>query len=486
MECVQGMTSLMDALALGAIYALIAVGYTLVYGIIKLINFAHGEFFMGAAFAGHFVLYYVQTGHPALDFALAILAGATVASVLALTAERIAYRPLRRESSAAKRTAEVLAPLLTGLLILGYTPQGRAWAGILVAIGAATAVSIGCGRLIERLSWRSLTTAAVASGGIVAALTFACIALLPLRHGFWLSVGWIEEVPTEAGTVTAGSVLTGLLIAGAVGAVTVALGKVHLGRAGRIAGLLTALGVSLFFQALATRFWAEPRPCRDPFERHYVAIDEVTPGQAVRTLYASAGGALSGKEKILFAVEEEITTEALGVAREQGVRKVYTKSTSSSLRKQVLVLIVAVVATAGLTAVVRCTRYGRAIRALSQDADAARLVGVNPDSVIAFTFFLGAALAGLAGVLIGMYYNNVFPLMGYSYGIKAFIAAVVGGIGSVPGACLGGLLLGASERLFQDVFDQGPVKDVAAFALLIVILLVRPSGILGKREANRV
>ena len=478
------MTSLMDALALGAIYALIAVGYTLVYGIIKLINFAHGEFFMGAAFAGYFVLRGVSTGHPVLDFLVAILAGAGVAAVLALAAERIAYRPLRKESLAGRRAVEVLAPLLVALVILGYTPRQYAWIGIAVAIAAGIALSATAGHAIERISWRSLNAAGFASAFLVGGLAFLCAALLPLRARLWALWGWAGE---DAGTgAPVGSVLIAALLIGAfLGGITYLAAGKHLGRATRIAGLLTALGVSLFLQALATRFWAAPRECRDPFERKHVALEQLQLGPTPDPVYYTKGGIIGGTEELLFAVDDEVTREALRDASSAGIRYVYSERPPPRLHKQILVLLVAALATVALTAVVKSTRYGRAIRALSQDADAARLVGVNPDRVIAFTFFLGAILAGLAGVLVGTYYGSVSPMMGYGYGIKAFIAAVVGGIGSVPGACLGGLVLGIAERLFAGLFTQGAAKDVAAFGLLILILFVRPSGILGKKDVNR-
>lgn len=134
---------------------------------------------------------------------------------------------------------------------------------------------------------------------------------------------------------------------------------------------------------------------------------------------------------------------------------------------------------------VQHTRMGKAMRATSYRHDAAMLMGINIDNVITWTFFIGAALAGAAGVLVGMYYNTVEPMMGMIPGMKAFVAAVLGGIGNIPGAVVGGLVLGIAENMVVG-FWVSTYRDAVAFAILILILLIRPAGLLGKNTREKV
>lgn len=150
-----------------------------------------------------------------------------------------------------------------------------------------------------------------------------------------------------------------------------------------------------------------------------------------------------------------------------------------------LVMVVTLILLIGLREVVLRTRFGLALRALSQNRDAAALMGVNSNAVIALTFAVGSALAGAAGVLYAMNIHSIEPLMGTLPGIKAFVAAVLGGIGSLPGAAIGGLLLGLSECLLGGSFLSS-YRDAIAFGILIVILLIRPSGLFGSSAAEKV
>jgi branched-chain amino acid transport system permease protein len=133
----------------------------------------------------------------------------------------------------------------------------------------------------------------------------------------------------------------------------------------------------------------------------------------------------------------------------------------------------------GLHVLVQRTNLGRAIRAVAEDREMAAVMGVNVRRVIASTFFLGSALGGAAGVLVGLYYTQIDFFMGYSAGLKAFTAAVLGGIGNIRGAMLGGLILGLVESLAV-TFMNPAYKDVVAFAILILTLVIRPTGILGE------
>lgn len=153
--------------------------------------------------------------------------------------------------------------------------------------------------------------------------------------------------------------------------------------------------------------------------------------------------------------------------------------------RQVIILGVALLLMVILQYTIQHTKVGKALRASSFDLDAARLMGIDVDRMISYTFAIGSALAAAAGVLVGVYYNSIEPLMGIMAGIKAFVAAVLGGIGSIPGAMVGGLLLGLAEVFVVAVFSS-TYRDAIAFTLLIVILLVRPTGLLGKNIGEKV
>ena len=138
-----------------------------------------------------------------------------------------------------------------------------------------------------------------------------------------------------------------------------------------------------------------------------------------------------------------------------------------------------------LTYIVRRTKIGKAMRAASYDTEAAQLMGINADRIVSITFAIGSALAAVAGVLIGIYYNAIDPLMGLMPGIKAFVAAVFGGIGSLPGAVFGGIVLGIVEAFISGL-GLSMFRDAAAFAILILVLLLRPAGIFGKNVKEKV
>ncbi|WP_122628465.1 branched-chain amino acid ABC transporter permease [Lucifera butyrica] len=153
--------------------------------------------------------------------------------------------------------------------------------------------------------------------------------------------------------------------------------------------------------------------------------------------------------------------------------------------QQILIMVISVVLMVLLTYIVHRTKMGKAMRAVSFDTDAARLMGIDVDKTISFTFALGSGLAAAAGVLVGIYYNSIDPLMGIMPGLKAFVAAVLGGIGVIPGAMMGGVILGVIEALVSG-FISSTFRDAAAFAILIIILLFRPSGLLGKNVREKV
>jgi branched-chain amino acid transport system permease protein len=356
---VGGGGSLLDYLAIGtaqgAIYAFIALGYTMVYGVIRLINFAHGEFFMAGAFAGYFVLRdagiervaWAQPWPIVASYAVALLAGALAAAVLAVLAEALCYRPIRK--------------------------------------------------------------------------------------------------------------------------------------AGRIAALLTAVGLSLFLQNIAVQFppigskakswpdprvWVKPEDVPVPADAHYY---ERTPES--ERLVIARGASIASADY-----------ERLSVG---GTPTVFRKAVLSPLVVDRAIVVMLVLSAAGLWFLVRRTRTGKAMRAVSEDMQAARLMGINVNVVVATTFFLGAFLAGLGGVAYCAKYGLVDPLTGFMPGLKAFVAAVLGGIGSIPGAVVGGLFLGVTENLFG-AYVSTQWKDALAFVLLVTVLLLRPTGLLGKARREKI
>jgi branched-chain amino acid transport system permease protein len=152
---------------------------------------------------------------------------------------------------------------------------------------------------------------------------------------------------------------------------------------------------------------------------------------------------------------------------------------------QIIVVVGAVVLMILLTAFVQRTQTGKAMRATSYDREAAAMMGIDVDRVIVVTFFIGSALAGAAGVMVGLVFQRVYHFMGFVAGLKGFTAAVVGGIGSIPGAMLGGLVIGLAEA-FSTGYLSSTFQDLIVFGILIVVLIVRPTGLLGKADIKKV
>jgi branched-chain amino acid transport system permease protein len=296
---------ILNGLSLGSIYALIALGYTMVYGILKLINFAHGEVFMIGAYAGYFgalglgVQDYGSRGFPLYLAVLVLLFAMGAAALLGVTIELLAYRPVRS------------APRLTPLI--------------------------------------------------------------------------------------------------------------------------TAIGVSLFLQnAAMLAFSPNPRP--------YPPI--------LREVRFELGGVIVTNVKLT-------------------------------------IFVVALALMVGLNWFIQRTWTGKAMRAVSTNIDAARLMGVDTDRIIRATFAVGSALAAAGGILFGLDQITINPLMGVLTGLKAFVAAVLGGIGNIRGAVLGGLLIGLAEQLTAGYWSPD-YRDAITFVILIIILLLRPEGLLGVVRPEKV
>ena len=286
---------LVNGLSLGAIYALIALGYTMVYGIIKLINFAHGDVMMVGAFVGFFSIALLGT-----NIAAAMLIAMAVCALLGIIIEKVAYRPLRNST--------------------------------------------------------------------------------------------------------------------------------------RIASLITAIGVSLLLE--------------------YLTIFLLGPNQKIFPATA-------------FAV------------------KAYDVAGLSILNKDVFVFVSAVILMLVLQYIIKNTKTGKAMRAVSLDMEAAVLMGISVDKTISMTFAIGSALAAAAGVMVGVYYGAINPLMGIIPGLKAFVAAVLGGIGIIPGAMVGGFVIGLLETLVSG-YGNSLYRDAVSFGVLILILLVKPTGLFGKDTGEKV
>lgn len=152
---------------------------------------------------------------------------------------------------------------------------------------------------------------------------------------------------------------------------------------------------------------------------------------------------------------------------------------------QIFIILFTILSMIVFTFIISRTSLGRAQRACQQDKGMASLLGINVDRTISITFILGAALAGIAGLIVVLYYGVIHFYIGFLAGIKAFTAAVLGGIGSIPGAMLGGLIIGLVEALFAGYFSN-EYKDVAAFTILILFLIFKPTGLLGKPEVEKV
>lgn len=203
----------------------------------------------------------------------------------------------------------------------------------------------------------------------------------------------------------------------------------------RIAALITAIGVSLFLEYM-TMFIVGPQPR---------AFPEVFP-----------------QTKISFFEGNVYITN-----------------------QQLVIFVVTIVLMILLQFIVHRTKVGKAMRAVSFDKDAALLMGINANTTISATFAIGSALAGAAGVLVGIYYTSISPLMGIIPGLKAFIAAVLGGIGSIPGAAVGGLLIGIIEAMVSGYWSS-TLRDAVAFGILILILIIKPTGIFGSNIREKV
>jgi len=366
---------LVNGIAWGSIYALIALGYTMVYGVLRLINFAHGDVYMIGAMAGYYFATRGAQPRPMAVFLFFLL----ITAVFTAMRDRIRPRP----GGAIWHGPGFLA--LVGALVLGAVLFRPVVAGLAVGVG-----------------WASLVVSRLAEGGGALAL----IVVLLVAMTVCAMAGFVIERAAYR----------------------------PLRNAPRLTALITAIGVSLLLEnGGQSVFGADPK-----FFPTLFASRE----------FASAGGV--------------VVTNI-----------------------QILILFVSILLMVALTLIIQRTRLGKAMRAVSFDMNAARLMGIPINTVISFTFVLGSALAGAAGVLVGLSNPKIEPLMGIMPGLKAFVAAVLGGIGNVPGAMLGGILMGVAETLVVGYLSS-TYRDAIAFVILIAILFFRPTGLLGRSSVEKV
>lgn len=257
------------------------------------------------------------------------------------------------------------------------------------------------------------------------------------------------------------SIVLSMILTGILGVLIERFAYRPLRHAPRLAPLISAIGVSLFLQNAAL-LWISSRSIPFP------VLFPVMQYTIARTPTGSLAFTVLGAQ--------ETVADKLG----EGATALVQMSTL-----QVMIIVVTLLLLTVLDTFVSKTRMGKAMRATSQDRDAAGLMGVDINKVIALTFFIGPALGAVAGIFSGMYYGNIKYNMGFIPGIKSFTAAVIGGIGNLRGAMLGGFVLGMIEALAAGFISTG-YKDVIAFAILILVLIFRPGGLLGESVVEKV
>jgi len=244
----------------------------------------------------------------------------------------------------------------------------------------------------------------------------------------------------------------------------------------RLNSLITAIGVSLLLEFGGQMvFGPDFKPFPSIIQDHPVlVIDHVAPP-------AAATGPATTQSAAALDVSWHVTLNG----KPRGSFNAPGNWGLVITNIQIIILVVSLFLMAALTWIVRKTKIGRAMRAISYDMRAASLMGITTDQVIAFTFAIGSALAAAAGILDAIYKPTINPLMGVLPGLKAFVAAVLGGIGNIPGAMLGGMLMGLAETAVV-ASGKSTYRDAIAFAILIVILLIRPRGLLGAVTEEKV
>lgn len=271
-------------------------------------------------------------------------------------------------------------------------------------------------------------------------MVYGVIQLINFAHGeiYMLGAFLAYTMVTVLGIPFLGAFVLTLLICAVFGMLLDLIAYRPLRNAPRLAALITAIGMSIFLQNLALMIWGSqiksyPRDMLPPvFFKSALTLGDVS---------------LSWLQVFIVSIT-------------------------------VLFMII-------LHLIIHKTRIGTAMRAVSQDKTTAALMGIGVNRVISFTFAIGSAMGGMAGILVGLYYNAIFPTMGYIAGIKAFAAAVLGGIGSVPGAMLGGGVLGIAEVMGAG-YISSEYRDGISYAVMIAVILFKPSGLIGRQIGEKV
>jgi len=437
---------LLLGLILGSIYALIALGYTLVYGVIKLINFAHCDIYMIGAFLGYYLLRLsirwlnFELGVPMIAcFAISVVISSAACAVLAVIMERLAYRPLRKSTRiAALITAVGVSFFLEnlGINVFGanpksYEPKTLEIYQVQFAQNAeftdaqqtevrdATQLKLPAERFDSPQYARVRLIAAAGSGPWGPALQISSA-----KPADFIAPAPAAEAEAQA----------------------------DIGRNPSMA--LPSIGYAT----------------QEEHGRRFVVLSWAQGDSA----FISVNPVFSSAEGRAYAFELPLSSAAGTPVRLPVVN--------------IVIVVVTLLILWGLNVLVNRSTFGICMRALSFDMNAAKLMGVDTDRVISQTFAIGGACAGVAGNMVGLYNQTIEPLMGILPGMKAFIAAVVGGIGNIPGAAVGGLIMGVSEALVKgNVPPQvSAMADALAFAILILVLLFRPSGIFGQPMKEKV
>lgn len=269
-------------------------------------------------------------------------------------------------------------------------------------------------------------------------MVYGVIELINFAHGEIYMLGaFLTMSFVSMGLPLPVAVLLAVVATAGIGVLLDIVAYRPLREAPRLAALITAIGMSIFLQNLAMIIWGS-RPL--PFPK------QVLPAFFDRPALTFTSVTISWMQLSIYAVA-------------------------------ILLMI-------GLNCIITKTRVGTAMRALAQNRTAAALMGVNVNRVISFTFAVGSAMGAVAGIMVSVYYNTMYPTMGYLAGVKAFAAAVLGGIGSVPGAMLGGVVLGIAETLGAG-YISSPYRDGVAYAVMICVIIFRPSGFLGRSMVEK-
>lgn len=476
---------LIIGLSNGAIIAIIALGYTLVYGIIELVNFAHGDVFMLGTFISLLALapfiYLTPEGGQAAPWWAALLGFIPAMAICALinvTIERVAYRRLRNAPRIVALISAIGMSFILqniGLQLASFgklatvSPQLQ-WLSVLGTNNAAPKsfpTVLSNDNLLDLLfpvqapaTAKDETGAELDAQATMNAIIEATLAASVEESPTEAAPAEEEAPPTGAEEVTPAPMLEATPEV-TEGDVTTEAVEEQAAEAGGMAEEAPAETAMLLEEATE-----EPTPIEE-------AGDETMPAEADQAEEDAMADLIATVQAEQAAIEELAPTEDLAAA-----------SRIRITLKDVLVISVAIILMVALRWFVQNTRLGKAMRATAQNRDAARIMGIDIDRIIALTFAIGGALAGAAGMMTGIYNGTAVFTMGFTAGLRAFTAAVLGGIGNITGAALGGILIGILAA-FSDQFFSVRWTNAWVFLILVVVLIFRPTGLLGQQVGEK-